>query len=346
MKLGRFIIDGHVHAQRHAAGPELKKELASQVEKRMKYSDLAKIMPKLETYDNSKRLLYDMETYGVDMCVITPAFGMSNKLNLDLVDKYPGRFAALCTPKETYEKADRGEIEWTIEQAVDELDALLATGKFVGIGEGFPADPLVVRRKKRKSQNERIDEMLKVLAVAKKYGVPVHFHTSFAMGYHVGITEGFDPLWAHDLASEFPDVPIIFDHGGMANWWWEHFVDQCLHVAASHENVYLETGLYWTDLYHKPLLDPNIGAEKLIWGTDWGASIPIHTQIGQKPGTYAMQILKEGIVKHQVDIMGWSLKQISRLDISQDDMNLILGGNAARVYKIKPPFTRMFREVG
>jgi predicted TIM-barrel fold metal-dependent hydrolase len=302
-------------------------------------------MPQMEAYDNSPRLLFDMDAYGVDMCVVTPAFGMSNELNIELVEKHPKRFVALCQAKETYDRALRGEIEWTVEQAVEELDRLLATGKYVGIGEGMPADPLVIRRKKRISQNARIDELLKVLAVAEKYQVPVHYHTGFAMGYHVGITEAFNPLWAHDLASEFPDVPIIFDHGGMPNWWWEHLVDQCLHVAASHDNVYLETGLYWTELYHKPLLDPNIGPEKLIWATDWGASIPIYTQLGQKPATYAMQLIKEEVVKHQVDVMGWSLRQLSRLDISQDDLNLILGGNAARLYKIKSPLTRMFRTV-
>jgi hypothetical protein len=43
--------------------------------------------------------------------------------------------------------------------------------------------------------------------------------------------------------------------------------------------------------------------------------------------------------------MGWSLKQVSRLDISQDDMNLILAGNALRVYKIDFPITRMFKVV-
>ena len=47
-----------------------------------------------------------------------------------------------------------------------------------------------------------------------------------------------------------------------------------------------------------------------------------------------MQVRKEGIVTHQVDVMGWSLKQVARLDISQDDLNLILGGNAMRIYSI------------
>jgi predicted TIM-barrel fold metal-dependent hydrolase len=126
---------------------------------------------------------------------------------------------------------------------------------------------------------------------------------------------------------------------------WETLVEECIQVAANHDNVYLETGLYWTELYYKALLDPNVGPEKLMWGTDWGASIPIHTQLGCKPQTYAVQIRKQGIVTHQVDVMGWSLKQVARLNISQDDLNLILGGNALRVYKIDFPLTRMFKPV-
>ena len=59
-----------------------------------------------------------------------------------------------------------------------------------------------------------------------------------------------------------------------------------------------------------------------------------------------MQVRKDGIVTHQVDVMGWSLKQVARLNISQDDLNLILGGNAMRIYNIEFPLTRMFRKVG
>ena len=58
-----------------------------------------------------------------------------------------------------------------------------------------------------------------------------------------------------------------------------------------------------------------------------------------------MQVRKDGIVTHQVDIMGWSLKQLQSLNISQDDLNLILGGNALRIFKIDFPLTRMFRSV-
>ncbi|HUT73110.1 MAG TPA: amidohydrolase family protein [Desulfatiglandales bacterium] len=347
MKLGRFVIDTHVHAQRHAAGPELKK-LGMDDPRKIGYKDLARIMPYLETYDNSERLLYDMECYGIDMCVLHPAFGMSNDLNVALVEKYPDKFVALATAKDTVDRAVKGEIEWTIEAAIEELDGLLSTGKFVGIGEGMPSRSHTGRIQKTYSQTERMDELRKVMDLAQKHGVVAHVHTGSPMGYQITYTvwpENFHPNWIRDLAAEYPDVPIIFDHGGMQGGRWDHLVEECIQVAANHHNVYLETGLYWTELYYKALSDPNVGPEKLMWGTDWGASIPIYTQLGSNPQTYAVQVHKEGIVTHQVDVMGWSLKQVSRLNISQDDMNLILGGNALRVHKIEFPLTRMFRDL-
>ena len=341
-KLGRFIVDTHVHAQRHAAGPELRK-LGVENPKQAKYDDLSQVMPKLITYDNSPRLLYDMECYGVDMCILLPAFGMSNELNMQLVEKYPDKFVAVCSAKKTADRVRAGEIEWSIEEAAKEVDELLSTGKFIGIGEGMPGR----RQRFRFDHRERMDEMRVIMQVARKYKVPSRFHTGTTMGYTgaLGYYETMRPLWAHDIAAEFPDVPLILDHGGIQGGWWKHFYEEALHVAASHDNVYLETGMYWAELYQKPLLDPNIGPEKLIWGTDWGASIPMHTQVGHTPGAYFVQTRKQGVVRHQVDYWGWSMRQLMKLDISQDDLNLILGGNACRIFNIKPPLTRLFKFV-
>jgi predicted TIM-barrel fold metal-dependent hydrolase len=349
MKLGRFVVDTHVHVQRHAAGRELAKQNDNPPNRQEKiaYKNLAHVMPKLTTYDNSARLFYDMECYGVDMCILCSAFGMNNDINVELVEKYPNKFRAAAYAKETLEKATAGEIEWTMQAACEELDKLLATGKFVGIGEGMPSRPLHVH--KTYNQSERMDELRMVMDVARKHGgVPVRVHTGSPGGYPIPFTkwpENWNPYWVHDLAAEYPDVTIVYDHGGMQGGNQEHLVDECIQVASNHDNVYLETGLYWTELYHKALLNPNVGAEKLIWGTDWGASQPTYTHIGAYPQSYTLQVRKEGIVRHQVDIMGWSLKQLLRLNISQDDLNLILGGNALRIYKIDFPLTRMFRPV-
>ncbi|MBW1802322.1 MAG: amidohydrolase family protein, partial [Deltaproteobacteria bacterium] len=229
MKLARFIIDTHVHAQRHAPGPEFKK-LGMDDPKKIRYNDLAQIMPTLKTYENSKRLLYDMECYGVDMCILHPAFGMSNEINLELVEKYPDKFVALATPKNTVDKARTGEIEWSFDTAMEELDGLLATGKFVGIGEGMPTRPYhVTTEHQNYSQTERMDDLRKVMELGRKYAVPVRVHTGSPMGYQITYSfwpENFHPNWVRDLAAEYPDVSIIFDHGCMQGGKWDTLVHE------------------------------------------------------------------------------------------------------------------------
>ena len=71
MKLGRFIVDTHVHAQRFAAGAALSE--AKGEASRARYGDLADVIRRSTPYDNSPRLLYDMACYDVDMCVLLPA---------------------------------------------------------------------------------------------------------------------------------------------------------------------------------------------------------------------------------------------------------------------------------
>jgi predicted TIM-barrel fold metal-dependent hydrolase len=344
MKLGRFIVDAHVHAQRFAAGAALRAQKKTPGEAR--YNDLAAVMRGLTPYDNSARLLYDMACYDVDMCVLLPAFGMTNELNAEIVAAHPERFVAVCGAMETARKARDGVQPWSAEAAAAELDALLASGRYVGIGEGAPADSA---SRRTMSQTERMDQIRPVMEIARKHKSVMQIHTGAVMGYPLTFhywPETLNPIWTTDLAAEYPDVPIVLNHGGLQGWWSDKFVVEAMLVAAANDNVYLETGLWWTDLYMKALLDPNIGAEKLIWGCDWGASIPFHTQYGNTPPAYAVQLRKQPLVRHQVDVWGWSLKQLLRLDISQDDLNLILGGNAARLYGLTPPHTRLFRPVG
>jgi len=343
---GRFVVDTHVHAQRHAFKFK---------EKGIKpdWATLAQGMREAEVYDNSPRLLYDMDRYGVDMCVIVPAFGMTDALNAEIVKAHPDKFVALCSGTAYMERVRKGEVKWSIEGHCEELDRLLSTGMYVGIGEGTPGH-FVERR--TISWDERFEELCQVMEVARKHGVVVSYHTGTLSGYagtrKVGrvAQEWGDPSLAHDLAASYPDVPIIMNHGGMQGWWSEMYMDAALHVAAAHRNVYLETGLYWAELYEKPLRDPNIGVEKLLFGTDWGASIPQQWVPGFHPSSFADQSWRQGIPAHQVDYYGWSLRQLGKaadmFDLPQDDLNLILGGNALRVFKMedRAPFKRLFKQ--
>lgn len=348
--VGRFIVDTHVHAQRHAfkfKARGIKPDFAT----------LAEGMADVEVYDNTPRLLYDMERYGVDMCVILPAFGMTDELDAEIVKKYPDKFVAMCGATAYQTKVRRGEVEWSIKDLCEELDRLFSTGLYRGgIGEGIPRN---MYRKELYTWDERFEEICQIMEVAQKHKVPVGYHTGTLSGYagarrggagQIHLGEWGNPLLAHDIAAAYPDVPIIMHHGGMQGWWSEMYMDATFQVAASHPNVYLETGLYWAKLYEKPLRDPNIGVEKLIWGTDWGASIPQQWQPGLYPESYANQSRPQGLPAHQVDYYGWCLRQLGKaidmFDLPQDDVNLILGGNAVRLFKLedKVPYRRLFKE--
>src|ERR1035437_1427760 len=281
MKIGRFIVDTHVHSQRHAAGAALKGS--------KDYGALGKVMGQMEAYDNSPRLIYDMDTYGVDMCVLEPAFGMTNETNVAQMKKHPDKFVCNCQALGTRAKIRSGEVppEKAIDAACQELEELLKTGNFVGIGEGMPMRPMQQKDgyPVYADQNTVIHDMMKVLDVCRKYKVPFRYHTGAPGGYAIPYLPGstYNPLWAHTLAVAYPDVPIILEHAGIEGGWWEFFYDQCLHVAAGHKNVYLECGRFWTELYYRALNDPSVGCEKLIWGTDWGASLPLYSNTGRYP---------------------------------------------------------------
>jgi len=275
---------------------------------------------------------------------------MTNENNIDQMKRFPERFVANCSAKNYTDKVQAGEIEYSRQGVFDELAKWLDTGMFVGIGEGMPIVGPLKKGQLYHDEQEIIKGLMECMDFCRQHKIPARYHSGtpggYAIPYHA-YPSTYNPLWAHTIAVAFPDVPIIMEHAGIEGGWWEHFYEQCLHVAASHKNVYLETGRWWTELYYKALKDPNVTCEKLIWGTDWGASLPLYTNLGGYPPVYTRQVLKEGTPRHQHDIWGWSLKQIANLQISQDDMNLILGGNAVRLYNLRTPggLTRMFKFV-
>ena len=307
--------------------------------------------------DNSDMLLYHMKKYGVDMCVLKATVGMSNQLNADIVKKYPNKFVAVCNDQQTQINARNGVKPWNIEDAVAEIDKWLATGQFRGIGDGLARDR--TKGKKLIPWDERLEQICQLFELGRKYKCPMIYHVGLPVGAgggdlgraraHAETCDNGNPLLCHEVASLYPDVPILMAHGGVeSSAYYMDDYEKCLNVAASHKNVFLETGQWWAELYDKPLKDPNIGAKKLVWGASWGQdNLTQHWMPGQIPTTYNAMYLDLGRSRHQCDIWGWSLRELGRLNIPQDDMNLILGGNAAYLYGIETPLpkNRMFKPV-
>ena len=344
---GIFTVDTHTHGQRHAFKFQEKGEDPD-------YATLGDGMRKAVVYSNEERMLYHMDRYDVDVCVLLPAFAFTNEINLEMIDRHPDRFIALAYDVETQRKSQFKEKEWNLKDSVKEIDELLSTGRFRGIGEGFPRDWNADHKKL--TWPERLEQICHYMELCRKYKVVAQYHTGFPYGYAGGLQcatiigkfddEWANPLHCHEVASLYPDVPIVMCHAGVeGSGYYTFLYEQCLHVAACHHNVYLECGQWWAELYEKPLKDPNIGAEKLVWGTDWGASCtPQSWMPGCVPETACVQNINVGPPAHQVDVWGWALRELGRLNIPQDDLNLIMGGNAVRLFDIKTPVKRLFKE--
>lgn len=334
---GRFVVDAHVHITTLYKP----KGTTKGWDFPEGWTGLGKFV---ETFDNSPLCLYDMERYGIDMCVLLPSqIGPTNELQAALVDKYPDKFRAMCTEQKHKIKVSQGEVGWSLEAACEEIDAALKTGKFVGIGEFVPRNSTP---KNVYTFRERLDEWRRFMDLAAKYDVVIDFHEYV-------FRDGWDPYHLlYRLFAEYRDVPILICHGGYSIGDYAVGADiirKSCKAAGMAENVFLETGTWPAEYYEIPLKNPNVGSTKLIWtGADYG-NVPqyIIAQPGQEPSSFSSSMMKwSRVPSYQGDWWGWTLQQIRKIRdwVTQDEINLILGGNAAKIFKLKVPYERMFPE--
>jgi len=302
----------------------------------------------VEYFDNSPLCLYDMKRYGIDMCLLKPSVvGTTNEAQAELVERYPDKFRAFCSDQTLKIKCARGEAKWSVEAAAEEVEAALKTGKFIGIGEFVPRN---WERKKVYGFEERLNEYRIFMDLARKYNVTIDFH-EFAWGYE------WDPwkLLAR-LSNEYPDVNIIACHSGHSIGSYvegDKAIRKACAVAggadrASGDNIYLETGTWPAEYFKIALDDPNVGVSQLLWGGDYG-HVPqyIIARPGKSPSSFSSMMKRfPPVPGYQIDWWGWAIHQIHKIRdwVTQDEINLIMGGNAARLWKLPVPHERMFME--
>jgi len=342
---GRFVVDTHGHI---TTLYRPKGKTAEDLARKGLWTGLPSAADdgEVEVYENSGLCLYDMERYGVDMLLLKPSVtGTTNESQAALVDKYPDKFRAFCADQKLKIKVARGEAKWTLDDAADEVEQALKTGKFIGIGEFVPRD---WDHKKVYTFKERLDEYRTFAELAKKYGVTLDFH-DFSWGYE---WDAYALL--SRLAQEYPEVTIIFCHGGYSigdyTFGGDKIRKACNVVGTAivgrGMNIYMETGTWPAEYYEIAIKDPNVGVSQLMLGTDYG-HVPqyIVTRPDADPPTFSSAMKRWARIPHyQIDWWGWSLHQIDKLRdmLTQDEINLILGGNAARIWKLPVPHERMF----
>ena len=338
MKLGRFVVESHGHIS------TLYKSVDGVEDKTWTGLTHQAGDGELASYDNSPLTLYDMETYGIDMVVLKPSqIGTTNEAQLKIVEKHPDKFVAFCADQTTKLKAQRGEKAWNLNDAVDEIDAALATGKYCGIGEFMPRDWT-----KNYTYEERLEECRIFFDMARKYDVPIDFH-EWTWDYSFNVW-----ILLMKLAAEYQDVKVIVNHGGLSIGHYpvkDMNIRRCMEAAGfpllRESNVYLEVGTWPAEMIRTAVEDPNIGPTQLLWGTDYG-HVPQY--IISHPGGQDQSIHPTSVKKwppvpaYQVDWWGYVTTTMLELKkwVAQDEMNLILGGNAAKIFKLPVPHERMF----
>ncbi len=366
--IARFVVDTHSHI---STLYQPKGEFSLQMRAEGKWNGM---IGEVEAFDNTGLAIYDMDRFGVDMAILLPSMaGTYNETQVKLMNKYPDRFRACCSDQTTMTKVMRGEIKnWNLQMSLDEIEAALKTGNFVGIGEFVPG--LNVYRYgycPAPEWNQRVEEWDAMCELAEKYDVPIHFH-EYIMFYRLPKT-----LWDHidmldTVASRHPNTKIVFNHG-----YKDPDLDcddpikkmgEVYQMVSSHPNIYMETG-GWCEKNFEVAFDNGVRACNLMWGHDYG-NVPqyifrkniMDRRYDGKLGLMTDERIWEyrktdslmgsqfrgvpTIPTYQPDFYAWGMRTIDRVGdwLTQDEIDLIMGGTAARLYKLPVPYPRMFAE--
>lgn len=340
MKCGRFIVDthGHISTLYDSVGPDPNPPGWTGLPSKPGAGEV-------EHVDNTGLTLWDMDCYGVDMMLLYPSVtGTLNEHQLEICKAHPDKFRAFCSDQSTRLRCQREGIAWKTDDAAREIDDALSTGMYCGIGEFMPQD-----WDKYYTFQDRLAEYRVFMDIARAHKVPVAFH---------------DVMWKYEwdawkllfrVATEYPDVPIIVNHGGYSIGCYinnDEAIRKSLNIAGNYMaggNIYLETGTWSTEMILLAVEDPNVGPTRLLWGGDYGNVPQYQTVSRSRDGLFPRSINTamrnwKAVPPYQGDWWGWSLHQFEKLKdyVSQDVINLILGGNAAKLFKLPVPYERMF----
>jgi predicted TIM-barrel fold metal-dependent hydrolase len=140
-----------------------------------------------------------------------------------------------------------------------------------------------------------------------KYGVPIQFPTAWSQ-FPGGLYYG-NPFWVDEVAHRHPSVPIILTKMGRSI---TTYFDSALTVALRNVNIYFD--VVGTCPEHLRIAVDKIGAERIMFGTDWSA-------------TWRW-------VSVPRDLYSLRLKVLEDAGLSESERDHILWRTAARLFKV------------
>jgi predicted TIM-barrel fold metal-dependent hydrolase len=159
-------------------------------------------------------------------------------------------------------------------------------------------------------------EAYAVLSIANEFGVPLLTHCGPFSNTRAKFAH---PVYLDDIALDFPNVNIIAAH--MGSLWWHDWAA----LAQYKKNIYGDLAMWQLTVltrmgifrnHLREILD-NLGPEKVLWSSDGPLFEPFLSN------------------KQWIDVIkGLTTKGEDGIVFSQEEVDAILGGNAANIFKI------------
>ncbi len=304
-----MIIDTHVHIYGYPSFRDLSKHIRTMEDAiafRTRYPDLYNCNLTEEPIDITDDLIADMDKNGVDFALVQARAGhVSNDLVAAAAKRHPKRMVALARFGHEQEAGDYLEDPASAREAAPaELERALTTLGMKGVGEMF------IRALTNHVNPEKIAKDLSgVMKVVERHKVPIQFPTGWSQ-FPGGLFYG-DPLWTDEVAGRHSTVPIILTKMGRSI---TSYFDTTMTVAMRNTNIYLD--VVGTSPQHLRFAIDKLGAERILFGTDWSTT----WRWLSVPGTL-----------HQI-----RAKVLDDAKLSADERALIMWKNAVRLFKLEP----------
>lgn len=310
------IIDAHWHYLHEDFFPEqmwdiLSRSLAGHV----KGADGAAVDPQEfrrtvfpQLWDtHCDKLVASMDSNGIDVSlVLSDDFGLAfdepgismleqNQILAKLAERHPGRLLPCCVVDPR--RKDAIEI---LEHCVEGL-GMRAVGEFHPDTGWSPTSR----------------EAYRVFERLQEWKVPMVTHTG--MFFPPLKSHYCHPLLLDDVCSDFPELTVVAAHSGNLIWW-----RTLAHMAAFQPNLYGNlAGLQTLAVRNYPVFCSLLrefidicGPRKLMWASD----DPVYTAVGIPTSRY-LELMRQLLTD-----------PAPGTSFTQEEVNLMLGGNAARVF--------------
>lgn len=335
-----YVIDAHTHIHLHIpkAG-QTRFANFHECAKQLLTEELAGMI-------DPESLIMEMDRYGIDKACVLYAGRMSIKFEefIKVLRKYPDRLIGFYWPIDERPTDGLDKTKYMPERLAELTAEALKYPEIKGLGEGTAAEAAHWAERKGWPSDDITRYYIPMMEVAAEHKVPVFLHSG-PSPYNITITKetrklfyrgyvghaNYDPMIYDGIVTLFPEINFIICHCGVQGcYYYGSYPDHALMLAAMHPNVYLETSMAPVELIEKAIADPAIGAEKLIMGSDFGATSSFYRYKDQILPSYKKRPFPE-LPGHNIEQM---IRVLDQVNMTPEERRLIKGQNMARLLNL------------